>query len=64
MADEEEDDVPTTINRDDWLSPRQVADLTGLSDQTIRRMIHDGRLAARRTPGGWLRVHKRDVPKL
>ena len=42
------------------LTTRQVADLTGVSDRTIRRAITDGRLPAERA-GRFYLIDRRDV---
>lgn len=64
MPKKKESDEMTTATVVEWLSPRQVGALLGLSDQTIRRMIRAGQLPAKTTPGGYMRVNRRDVPDL
>ena len=39
------------LNKDSWLSIREVMDLTTLSDSTIRRHIRMGRLPVSKTTG-------------
>lgn len=40
----------------DYLTPRRVAEIVGLTPETVREHIHSGRLAATRSPvnGRWL----------
>jgi excisionase family DNA binding protein len=43
------------------LSPKQVAELTGLSDRTIRRRIHDGTFRAHRIGPRIIRIERDSV---
>jgi excisionase family DNA binding protein len=50
----------TEYNRADWFSPEGAGRFLGVSGQTIRRWIADGRIEAVRTPSGRYLLH-RDV---
>jgi excisionase family DNA binding protein len=45
----------------EWLTARQVAELVGMSERSVRRAQESGRLRGRRTDGGHLRFLKGDV---
>lgn len=50
---------------DELLSPRQVAEMLGVTDRTVLRYIEDGGLPAVRLPGGRLwRIRRADVEAL
>ena len=50
------------VNRDDkLLKVRDVARILGLSEQTIRKWISDGKLKAHRIGGRSLRVSNREL---
>ena len=44
-----------------YLTPRQAADMLGLSQKTVARMVDDGRLEATITPGGYRRIDPLDL---
>ena len=48
----------------EWLSANRAGDLLGVSGRTVVRWIEDGRLKARRTPGGQFRLLRADVERL
>jgi len=50
-----------TIERDDYLTPSQAGKRMGVSAQTVRRWIDQGRIAAIQTPGGRYLIHKTDA---
>jgi excisionase family DNA binding protein len=43
--------LTTTYDPPVWLSPQQVAEMTGLSYETILRLVRQGHLPARRAYG-------------
>ena len=43
------------------LSPAEAGRLIGVHEDTIKRWVRDGKLAAFRTPGGWLRFRRSDL---
>lgn len=43
------------------LSPKAVADLLAVHEDTVRRWALTGALAFMRTPGGWMRFRRQDV---
>jgi excisionase family DNA binding protein/putative nucleotidyltransferase with HDIG domain len=52
------------ILKSDLFSPKQVADLLGVTYQTIKNYIHRGRLKTYKTPGGHHRIRREDIMKL
>jgi excisionase family DNA binding protein len=46
---------------DEWLTPREVADLLAVTVGTVRKWIHAGKLPASRTPGGRFRIRVEDL---
>lgn len=54
MADE------TIKDESDYLAPSKAAQALGISTRTLRRMVHDGRIASMQLPSGHRRFH-RDV---
>ncbi len=45
----------------EWLSLRQAAELLGVHPATVRNWADEGKIAARRTPGGHRRFRKADL---
>lgn len=46
------------------ITTTEVAEMFGVSGQTVRRWINDGKLDAIKTPGGKLRVRASNAEKL
>lgn len=51
----------TTQSKPDLLSPHDAAALIGVHPVTLRRYRKDGKLAARRLPGGGVRYARSDI---
>lgn len=47
-----------------WVSAAEAARLTGLSVRTLKRMVEEGQLQSKKTPGLHVRVLRADVDKL
>lgn len=43
------------------LSPKDVANLLGVHEDTVKRWRKAGRLPAFKTPGGWWRFRRSDI---
>jgi excisionase family DNA binding protein len=54
----------TDVSDDDLMSTGEAALLLGVHRTTVARYITEGRLPARRLPGGQFRVRREDVLKL
>jgi excisionase family DNA binding protein len=48
----------TAYDRADWFSPERAGPLLGMSGQTVRRWIREGRITAVRTPSGRFLIHR------
>jgi excisionase family DNA binding protein len=48
----------------EWMTAREVADLLGVSAETVRRYIRLGQLPANRLPSGHVRIRREDASRL
>lgn len=48
-------------SRKDYVTLSEAADMIDVSIKTVERMMDDGRLGFRRTPGGYRRLYRTDV---
>ncbi len=46
------------------LTPAETADLFGVDPRTVNRWVHEGKLPARRTPGGHLRFDRAEMERI
>ena len=48
----------------EWMTAREVAELLGVSAETVRRYIRLGQLPANRLPSGHVRIRREDAVRL
>ena len=48
----------------EWMTAREVADLLGVSAETVRRYIRLGQLPANHLPSGHVRIRREDALRL
>lgn len=54
----------TEFNKADYVTPAHAAKIAGVSGETVRNHIKQGKIPAVRTHGGRFLIHKDDVCKL
>lgn len=53
-----------SAKRGEWMTAAEVAELLGVSAETVRRYIRLDQLPANRLPSGHLRIRRADAEKL